>query len=236
MTEYKPGDRVAAFHRMLGPHGAHAEYAIAPATTTFTLSPNISFEEGSTIPLAAMTAALALYQDLGVPLPWSPVPKGKSHPILIYGGASAVGAFAIKLAKLSGLSPIITVAGNGIPFVGSLEAADAIIDYRKSDVPTAIREALGSHKLLHAFDAIAGHNSWQHILEVLDRSSGTARLDVVDPPEGVNPWPPRGASGITFTRTFVASAYGEPHADRNAEEAARDRDFAYIMYRCENGI
>jgi NADPH:quinone reductase-like Zn-dependent oxidoreductase len=41
---FKLRDRVAAFHRMMSPHGAYAEYAIAPAHTTMKLSSNISFE------------------------------------------------------------------------------------------------------------------------------------------------------------------------------------------------
>lgn len=178
-----------------------------------------------------MTAALALYQNLGVPTPWNPVPKGESWPILIYGGASAVGAFALKLAKLSGCNPIITVAGNGIPFVESLGIADAVIDYRKSDVESAVKSALGSHKLFHAFDAICGHDSWKHTLAVLEHDGEKSRLDMVDPPSGVTPWPPAEMKGVKYTRTFVASAYGTGHSMRSPEEAALDRDFAYIMYR-----
>lgn len=40
----KKGDRVGAFHRMLSPNGAHAEYAIAWDYTTFHLPSTISFE------------------------------------------------------------------------------------------------------------------------------------------------------------------------------------------------
>ena len=78
---------------------------------------------------------------------------------LIYGGASAVGTFSLKLAKLSNCSPIITVAGNSIPFVESLKIVDATIDYRSDDVPARIKEALKEKKLLHAFDAICGSDS-----------------------------------------------------------------------------
>lgn len=117
MDEFKAGDRVAAFLRMAESYRAHAEYVIARASTTFYLPPNISFEEGATIPLAVMTTALALYQYLGIPPPWRPVTHGSSHPVLTYGGASAVGAFALKLAKPLNCNPIITVAGNGTLFV-----------------------------------------------------------------------------------------------------------------------
>jgi NADPH2:quinone reductase len=42
--EFHIGDRVAAFHPMLTPGGAYAEYAVAPAHTVFHLPTNTSFE------------------------------------------------------------------------------------------------------------------------------------------------------------------------------------------------
>lgn len=51
------------------PPGAYAEYAIVPVITTFPLPPNTSFESGVGLLLSAMTAAIALYQPLKVPLP-----------------------------------------------------------------------------------------------------------------------------------------------------------------------
>lgn len=44
VVEFKPGDRVAAFHQMMAPHGSFAEYAISDASTTFHLSKKTSFE------------------------------------------------------------------------------------------------------------------------------------------------------------------------------------------------
>ena len=41
---FHKGDRVAAFHRMREPGGAFAEYAVAPASTTFHLPEFVSFE------------------------------------------------------------------------------------------------------------------------------------------------------------------------------------------------
>jgi len=104
--EFSPGDRVAAFHRPGTSNGTFAEYSVAPDWTTFHLPHNISFEEGTTVPTAALTAAVALYVDMRLPAPYD---LGKSReekkkiPILIYGVSSAVGAFAAKLARLSGL-------------------------------------------------------------------------------------------------------------------------------------
>ena len=44
VTEFKPGDRVAAFHQMQAPHGSFAEFAISPEHTAFHLPKYTSFE------------------------------------------------------------------------------------------------------------------------------------------------------------------------------------------------
>ncbi|KAL2052326.1 hypothetical protein ABVK25_007485 [Lepraria finkii] len=134
IAEFEPGDRVAVFHEMNTPGGSFAEYALAWTHTTFHIPKKTSFEEAATLPLAFMTAALGLYHSLRLPLPFIPQPPSpQKTPLLIYFGASAVGAFAIKLARLSDIHHIIAVAGNGIPFVEKLldpGKGDMMIDYR----------------------------------------------------------------------------------------------------------
>ncbi|KAH8807411.1 chaperonin 10-like protein [Xylogone sp. PMI_703] len=223
--EYRPGDRVAAFHKMSEPHGTYAEFSVAPASTTFYLPPTISFEAGAGLPLSFMTAALALYQYLRVPLPTTP--GQKDIPILIYGGASAVGAYALQLAKLSKLNPIITVAGSGIDFVKSLNAATHIIDYRKGNVAEEIIAAANGKKLVLAFDAISNHGSYEHITKVL-LASGGGHINMVDPPEDPS-W--KFPEAVKFTRTYVSSAYGVKHRFIDDEQAAADGEFAYMFYR-----
>ena len=44
VVEFKPGDRVAAFHQMGAPGGSYAEYAVSWAHTTFHLPKKVSFE------------------------------------------------------------------------------------------------------------------------------------------------------------------------------------------------
>lgn len=131
---FHKGDKVAAFHEMMSPGGSYAEYAIAWARTTWHVDPKTSFEDAATVPLAAMTSALAVYQRLKLPLPWSPAEEKK--PFVVYGGAAAVGAYAIKFATLSNVHPIVAVAGRGIPYVESLldkSKGDVVIDYRKGE-------------------------------------------------------------------------------------------------------
>jgi len=222
--EYKQGDRVAAFHRMETPHGGYAEYAIVPASTTFHLPAKISFEAAAGLPLAFMTAAIGLYQMLRVPPPTEP--GEKDFALLVYGGATAVGAYALQLAKLSNVGSIITVAGRGIEFVESLGAATHVIDYRKGDVAQAILKALDGKKLHHVFDAVSSGNTHQIVSEILVANGG-GKLNMLDPPTDKEwKWP----AGIDVSRTYVANAYSEKHADITQEQANADSDFAFLYY------
>jgi NADPH2:quinone reductase len=197
---------------MRTPGGSFAEYAVAWKHTTFHIPDSISFQEAATIPLAALTSVVGLYVRLGLPEPWSPAkPKGK-HPILIYGAASAVGAFAIQLAKLSGLHPIIGIAGRGIPFAESLidkSQGDAIIDYRKGDeaVVQGIKDALKGEKIRYCFDGISENGSHQNIAAVLDQSG--SHVTHVLPPENFAPKGFKNPDGIESSLTMVGSVHGE---------------------------
>jgi NADPH:quinone reductase len=172
--EFRPGDRVAAFHTMFEPHGSFAEFAVAEAHTTAKIPPGLSFEAAATMPLAVLTAAVALHVDLALPAPWFPAQK--EIPLIIYGGASAVGAFAIKLATAANIHPLIVVAGKGIPFVEGLidkSKGDLIIDYREGDekVVQGLKDAVAGREVLHAFDPTSEKGSYENISKVLSRGS-----------------------------------------------------------------
>ncbi|KAF2027754.1 zinc-binding oxidoreductase-like protein ToxD [Setomelanomma holmii] len=213
--EFKPGDRVASFHEMLSGGGSFAEYAVGWSWTTFHIPNNVNFEEAATLPLAAMTAAIGLHQRLGLPDPWTPVKE--STPLVVYGGAAAVGAYVIKLARLANIHPIIAVAGRGEKFVEGLidrSQGDTIVDYRKSDdaVVQGIKDALKGAKLNYAYDATSEHNSYTNIVKVLEPNG---HLTLV--------LPGRKYEGIPETVQQTITSVGEAHKG--------DKDFAYIYFR-----
>jgi NADPH2:quinone reductase len=178
--EFRPGDRVAAIHEFGTPNGAFAEYAIAPAWTTFHLPPDVSFEEAATVPNAAFTAAIGLYAEMGLPTPYNQIiPAAGSVeriPILIYGVTSAVGAFAAKFARLSGLGPVIGVAGKSSELASTL--VDHVVDYRgDSDaVVVAVEKILYDEgfgpKVPVIFDAISEGNSLEIVARLIDPAGG----------------------------------------------------------------
>jgi NADPH:quinone reductase-like Zn-dependent oxidoreductase len=222
--EFKTGDRVAAFHTMMSPSGSYAEYALASATTTFHVPPATSFEEAATIPLCAMTAAIGLFSNLGLPEPWVSESQARTRVqnggIIVYGAASAVGAFAIKLLVHADIHPILCVAGNGIPFVITLidpSKGDTIIDYRQGNeavVQNLAAAAPAGQTCAYAYDAVSGHQSTTNIAQVLDPHGHIALL-----------WPlgeyPNIPTSVYQTRISVAVV----HEDKNYQE------FAYAWFR-----
>jgi len=221
--EFAPGDRVAALHAPWTDNGSFAEYAIAPDHTTIHLPHNVSFEEAATLPVCALTAALALYVDLKLPPPWLPKAEGVKTPILIYGVTSAVGAFAAKYARLSGLGPIIGVAGRAGDFAKTL--ADYVVDYRNGEdaLVAAVediitKEGLGS-KVPYVLDTISENGSLEATLRFIELNGGL--VSTLLPPalfarDGGNFTYPPGVKAVNSVLPMVNSIH---------------KDFGYIWSR-----
>jgi hypothetical protein len=135
-----------------------------------------------------MTAAVGLYNRLGLPQPWSPASASpqpaEQSPLLIYGAASAVGFYALQLARRSNIHPILCVAGRAADYVEQFidrSKGDAVIDYRQGDqaVVEGLVAALKGSKqpLRHVLDAVSEGSSITNIAEVFRRTAGEWKED-----------------------------------------------------------
>jgi NADPH:quinone reductase len=188
--EFKAGDRVAALHEPGQPNGAFADYAVAPDRTAFHIPHDVTFEEAATIPTAALTAAISLHADMGIPNPFEAPPSDgveaarTNSPLLIYGVSTAVGAFAAKLARLAGVKPIIGIAGRASEFASTV--ADFVLDYRQGEdaLVAAVEELLAKEglgdKIPLVFDAISEAGSLETTLRFLEPNGGV--VSTVLPP------------------------------------------------------
>ncbi|KAJ4266110.1 fusarubin cluster-oxidoreductase [Fusarium torreyae] len=218
VSEFRPGDRVAAMHEMKQPGGSYAEYGVSWAYTTFRLPENTSFKEGAALPLTALTAACALYARLGLPEPWLPVSDSQRIPLVIWGASSAVGSYAIQLAKRSNIHPLICVAGRAQDHVEKLidrSKGDTVIDYRegRQTVVKEIKASLNGAKLEYAFDAVSEMGSYQTICEALDHQTGKITLIV----------PAQSYSDIPKTIQKSVTTVASIHEDL--------KDFGYVFTR-----
>ncbi|KAK9464466.1 chaperonin 10-like protein [Lipomyces arxii] len=211
---FSKGDRVAAFHKMGYKAGSFAEYALAFDYSTFHIPAHTSFEEASTIPLAALTAAYGLFDTLKLPTPWQPAKT--SIPLLVWGASTSVGAFAVKLAKLAGIGPIIGVAGQGSEFAKSI-GVDFVVDYRAPDVVHQIRKCLSpGQKLEYAWDTISEKGSYQYCISAME--PGSSHLSLILPERRFDDI----GDGIDYSITAVANAH---------KDNAGLRDFGYFFYK-----
>lgn len=124
-----------------------------------------------------MTAAVALYARLNLAPPWLPEGHGQRTPLLVYGASSAVGSYAVQLARRSNIHPLICIAGRSKEHVERLidrAQGDVVLDYRGGDAALveAIRAALMGAPLGLAFDAVSDEASSRNICEVLGSAGG----------------------------------------------------------------
>jgi NADPH:quinone reductase len=134
-------------------------------------------------------------------MPWSPATK--RTPLIVYGASTAVGSFAIKLARRSNIHPIIVVAGAGAPYVESLierSEGDTVVDYRHGSeyVVQGIRSALkaaGTEGAFHAIDAVCENGSYQNIAKVM-RDAG--RVTLLRPEEDYSDIPAEIERSVTY--------------------------------------
>ncbi len=162
-----------------------------------------------------MTSAIGLYLRLGLQEPWLPVQD--STPLVVYGAASAVGAYTLQLARRSQIHPIICVAGSSKDFVETLidrTKGDTIIDYRAGNdaVVAELKNALGGRPLLHAFDAVSEKGSYQNLSKVL---APGAKVTFV--------LPGKVYEGVPETAQQSLTSVGSVHRD--------SKDFGYVYFR-----
>jgi NADPH:quinone reductase-like Zn-dependent oxidoreductase len=119
---FKPGNEVMGDLASYG-FGGLAEYVTAPERALIIKPEQISFEDGATLPMAAMTALQALRDKANIQ---------KGQKVLIVGSSGGVGTFAIQLAKYFETEVTGVCSSKNVQQTLSL-GADYVIDYTKEE-------------------------------------------------------------------------------------------------------
>jgi NADPH:quinone reductase len=132
---FEPGQRVVA---MLS-SGGYAEYAAAPAATTFPLPDGLDGGAALALLIQGLTA-WHLYRTS------AKLAEGES--VVVISGAGGVGSLAVQLAKPFGAGRVITTASTQEKRDLTLElGADAAVDPNTEDLTAALLEANGGERV-----------------------------------------------------------------------------------------
>ncbi|PWY90242.1 quinone reductase [Aspergillus heteromorphus CBS 117.55] len=190
---FAPGDRVF-FQGIVGSYDSSTfqQFCKMPAALVSHTPDHVSDEEAAGISLATVAGVTAFYHTdgQGLPPPWDAggAQVGRGQAIVILGGASSVGQYAIQLARLSGFDRIVTNASPANhPWLRGL-GAHVVIDRKHSDAPS-FATAIGDLPLRFVFDAISIRSTQVLGVQIL-QATGTPHGHVVTVhtvrPEGVD--------------------------------------------------
>ncbi|KAH0425407.1 hypothetical protein CcaCcLH18_10955 [Colletotrichum camelliae] len=148
--------------------GGYSEYTVADNNVSFRVPKNITPEEAVTLPLASMTSWLALFSKDCLAISRE---GGKDASVLIWGGSSSVGLYAIQIAALHGFKVITTCSARHFELVKSLGAQHAF-DYHDDNVVDSIKQAAPGPGLRYVFDTIGNKSSSGLASRAIDESGG----------------------------------------------------------------
>lgn len=169
------------------------------------------------------TIAQGMYQNLG--LPWPNNPTSDKTPLLIYGGSTATGIFAIQFAKLSGLTVVTTCSPRNFEFVKEL-GADAAFDYSEPEKCAAAIRAYTNNSLLHAYDCIGTGSAPEICANALTSASGAKYCSVS--PFGKLPRSDVALDTWHLAYTTLGEAFEFPPGG-GKEMAAKPEDWEYAV-------
>ena len=136
VSGFRPGDEVYAMVKW----GAFAQYVCVREADLAPKPKNLSFAQAAAVPMAALTALLALRD------------QGRAEPgqrVLVNGASGGVGTFAVQLARAMGAHVTGVCSTGKLDLVRSLGAE--AVDYTTTDFTRAGRR----HDLL--LDSVGGH-------------------------------------------------------------------------------
>lgn len=138
-SKFQPGDEVYGRVQYPQPGGAR-EYSVSDDNELALRPKNFSITEAATVPVSALTAWQALFEQFKLAKPSATDPVSSSKPrILITNASGGVGIWAVQLAKLIGATVIGTTGTANVDFVRGL-GADEVLDYRKTNIRTWAEE------------------------------------------------------------------------------------------------
>ncbi|XP_004295268.1 PREDICTED: quinone oxidoreductase PIG3-like [Fragaria vesca subsp. vesca] len=132
---WKLGDKVCAITN----GGSYAEYVAVPVGHLLPIPSSTNLQDAATFPQAACTVSSELFMKERLSLrmvseePGSRLSSGENQTLLIHGGSSGIGTFAIQMAKHQGVTVYVTAGSDEKLKVCEKLGADFCINYHKEE-------------------------------------------------------------------------------------------------------
>ncbi|KAK7302707.1 hypothetical protein RJT34_13603 [Clitoria ternatea] len=154
VSRWKIDDQVCAL--LAG--GGYAEKVAVPAGQVLPVPPGVSLQDAASFPEVACTVWSTIFMI-------SRLSQGES--LLIHGGSSGIGTFAIQIAKCRGVRVFVTAGSEEkLDFCNSI-GADVAINYKTQDFVARVKEETGGQGVDVILDCM-GASYYQRNLESLN--------------------------------------------------------------------
>jgi NADPH:quinone reductase-like Zn-dependent oxidoreductase len=168
-------DNMCITYKILGAHtnGGYAEFVNVPAINVLTMPATLSFEEAASFPLAFLTAWHMLITRVGLKA---------GQEVLVLAAGSGIGVAAIQIAKLAG-AWVVAAAGRDDKLEKARAlGADEVINYRREDFSSKIREFTGGKGVDVVFEHV-GPETWEKSLTSLAKNGKLVTCGATSGPE-----------------------------------------------------
>ncbi|MRV76483.1 zinc-binding dehydrogenase [Duganella sp. FT92W] len=157
-----------------GIDGTLAEYRLFNQEGLVKLPENLSFEEGATLPCAALTA-------------WNAVRGVRAGQTVLILGTGGVALFALQFAKALGARTIVTSSSDAKLARASEAGADHVINYQRDpDWHHAVRALTSGHGVDHVVDAV-GPDTLERSIQATRREGVVHLVGLINPAGRIDP-------------------------------------------------
>ena len=206
VTRFRIGDRVVGHavgvdkkHNNTAENGFQT-YTVLQAHMASPISPTLSYESASVLPLGVSTAACGLFQKDQLALQYPSVPpKPTGKTLLVWGGATSVSSNAIQLAVAAGYEVISTASPKNFNYVKKLGATQ-VFDYNSKTVVDDLIHAFKDKTCAGAFTV--GHGTADACVDILDKCKGDKFISMATYP--LPPTPPKRFVLLTTVLYYVS--------------------------------
>ena len=186
-THLKENDRVFGFVYQNNAEKAHQEIVCAPENLFGLLPGGLTMQEAVTVPNNFVTVFHTVTADFGLRLPW-PKPEAwvpqnvdgkdvEEEVILIWGGSSSVGQYALQVLRWYGYKNLLATASKRNHSLLKEYGASSVFDYNDPSVTAQISAAAGDKGVKYILDCIGSQSgSLAPIAEIAGKGTIVAVL------------------------------------------------------------